>query len=374
MTEKPGKPVAGAAVICLDHDRVLLVQRGREPNRGRWSFPGGKIEPGEMARQAAERETREETGLRVRVLDVVDVYDAIFPPFHYCVADYLAVPEDDWIPRPGSDVMDARWVSFVDLDDYELTEAMRVVLDRARWLMSIRASAPPSLGMELDPVPPAGVTGRYELRSGIQGLYVITDERVSQRSHLEIARAAVEGGARLVQLRDKSRDAGELMPIACEIRELCHAAGALFIINDRVDVACACEADGVHLGQSDLPVAEARKLLGPDKLIGVSVENVEHVGAAEAADADYLGVGAIYGSDTKGDAGDAVGPEQIRRFRQHTALPLVAIGGITLDRVPEVREAGADAIAVVSAVAAAGDPVAAAWSLSTACEKPVARK
>jgi thiamine-phosphate pyrophosphorylase len=373
MTEKPGKPVAGAAVICLDHDRVLLVQRGREPHRGRWSFPGGKIEPGEMARQAAERETFEETGLRVRVLDVVDVYDAIFPPFHYCVADYLAVTEGEWIPRPGGDVMDARWVSFVDLDDYDLTEAMRVVLDRARWLMSIRAGAPPSLGIELDTIAPAGVKGRYELRSKIQGLYVITDDTLSAgRSHVEIARAALDGGARLIQLRDKRRDAGEILPIACEIRELCHAAGALFIINDRVDLACACEADGVHLGQTDLPAAEARKLLGPDRLIGVSVENVGQATAAEAADADYLGVGAIFGSATKQDAGDAVGLDHLRALREGTSLPIVAIGGITLDRISDVREAGADSIAVIGAVASADNPAAAAWSLAAACEKPAA--
>lgn len=372
MTEKPGKPVAGAAVICLDHDRVLLVQRAREPNRGRWSFPGGKIEPGEMARQAAERETLEETGLRVRVLDVVDVYDAIFPPFHYCVVDYLAVTEGDWIPTPGGDVMDARWVSFVDLDDYELTEAMRVVLDRARWLMSIRAAAPPSLGLELDTIAPAGVTGRYDLRSRVQGLYVVTDDTLRPgRSHVDIARAALDGGARVIQLRDKRRDAGELLPIACRIRDLCHAAEALFILNDRVDLACACEADGVHLGQTDLPAAEARKLLGPDRLIGVSVENVEQALAAEAADADYLGVGAIYGSATKPDAGEAVGPQQIRLLRQHSGLPIVAIGGITLERIPEVREAGADAVAVVGAVATAEDMQAAAWSLAAACEKPV---
>lgn len=371
MTEKPGKPVAGAAVICLDHDRVLLVQRAREPNRGRWSFPGGKIEPGEMARQAAERETLEETGIRVRVLDVVDVYDAIFPPFHYCVVDYLAVPEEEWIPKPGDDVLDARWVSFVDLDDYELTEAMRVVLDRARWLMSIRAAAPPSLGMELDTIAPAGVKGRYELRSRIQGLYVVTDDTLRpDRSHVDIAKAALDGGARVIQLRDKHRDAGALLPIACQMRDLCHAAEALFIVNDRVDVACACEADGVHLGQSDFPAAEARKLLGPDRLIGVSVENLEQALAADAADADYLGVGAIYGSATKTDAGDAVGLEHLRTLRQHSALPIVAIGGITLERIREVREAGADAVAVVSAVAVAPDMAVAAWSLAAACEKP----
>jgi thiamine-phosphate diphosphorylase len=105
-------------------------------------------------------------------------------------------------------------------------------------------------------------------------------------------------------------------------------------VNDRIDLAAACDADGVHLGQTDLPVAAARSLLGPGKLIGISVENLEQVRAAEAEGADYLGVGAVYGSASKTDAGDAVGPEQIRRFRAASRLPIVAIGGITLERAP----------------------------------------
>jgi len=365
MRDGVGQPVPGAAVVCLHQDRVLLVQRGREPNLGRWSFPGGRIEPGETARAAAFRETLEETGLRVQVLDVVDVYDAIFPPFHYCVTDYLAVPEDDGDPQPGSDAMDARWVPFSDTDAYDLTEAMHQVLERARWMMSVHAEAPPSLGIDLEAVPPAGVEGRQSLRDRVQGLYVVTDDTLmAGRGHVEIARAALEGGASLIQLRDKRRDAGELLPIARELQALCGRFGALFVVNDRVDLAVSAGADGVHLGQTDLPVREARQMLGPGKLIGISVENVEQVLAAEADGADYLGVGPIYGSATKLDAGDAVGTEQLVRFREASTLPIVAIGGINLARVPDTLAAGADSVAVIGAVVLAEEMTVAAREFS----------
>jgi thiamine-phosphate pyrophosphorylase len=348
---------------------VLLVRRAREPNRGRWSYPGGRIEPGETARQAAAREALEETGLRVRILDPVDVYDAVFPPYHYCVADYLAVPEGDVDPEAGSDVSEARWVPFEELDAYDLTDAMRTVLERARWLLSLQGEAPPSLGLDLEAVPPAGVGVRKDLRERVRGLYVITDDTlVPGRGHVEIARAALEGGARLVQLRDKRRDAGELLPVARETAALCRAAGALFIVNDRIDLAAAAGADGVHLGQTDLPAAEARRLLGPGTVIGVSVENEEQARAAEAGGADYLGVGAIYGSGSKSDAGPAVGVEHLRRLRAASLLPIVAIGGITRERIPEVVAAGADAVAVIGAVAGAPDPVLAVEELRQSVE------
>lgn len=371
MAEGMSHPVPGAAVVCLHRDRVLLVQRDREPNRGRWSFPGGRIEPGETARAAAAREAEEETGVTVQVLDVVDVYDAIFPPFHYCVTDYLAVPEnDDAEPHAASDVADARWVPFTELDQYDLTEAMHRVLDRARWLMSVRAGAPPSLGVDIDAVAPAGVRDRQALRGRIRGLYVVTDETLAPgRAHQEIAFAALEGGADVIQLRDKLRDTGELLPIAREISTLCRSHGALFIINDRIDLALASGADGVHLGQTDLPISEARLILGPEKLIGISVENTEQVEIANAEGADYLGVGAIYGSATKTDAGDAVGPEQITRFRSVSELPIVAIGGITQARIPEVIAAGADAVAVIGAVVSADDMTAASRALSLSIQQ-----
>lgn len=370
MAEEFDRPVPGAAVVCLRGDAVLLVRRGHPPNAGRWSFPGGKIEPGEPARAAAARETEEETGLRVRVLEVVDVYDALFPPYHYTVADYLAEPLDDREPQARSDVTAARWVPFEEVPAYGVSAEMERVLARARWLRVARRGAPLSLGLEVDGPLPAGLADRGALRARVCGLYVVTDATlVPGRTHLEVARAALAGGAAVVQLRDKQRDAGDLLPEARAIAAACRAAGALFLVNDRVDLAAACGADGVHLGQTDLPVAAARALLGPERLVGVSVENADQVAAAEAEGADYLGVGAIYGSTTKSDAGPPVGPEQLRRLRPLTLLPLVAIGGITAARIPEVRAAGADAVAVVGAVAAADDPAGAARELAELIRK-----
>ncbi len=353
------RPVPGAAVVCLRGQEVLLIQRATPPNQGRWSFPGGKIELGETARAAAEREALEETGIPVRVLDVVDVYDALFPPYHYTVADFLAEPVGEASPVASGDVADVRWVPLAELAPYDITPEMECVLRRAVWLRDQR-DAPHCLGdLRTQDTP--------SLRDQVRGLYVITDDTlVPGLGHLEITRAALAGGARIIQLRDKRRDAGALLPIAREMRAWCRAAGALFIVNDRADLALAADADGVHLGQTDLPVAETRRLLGPHRLIGISPENEEQVRRAEAEGADYLGVGAVYGSATKPDAGAAVGVEQIRRFRSITSLPIVAIGGITAERVPKVIAAGADSVAVISAVVAAHDVVEAARRFSSA--------
>jgi thiamine-phosphate pyrophosphorylase len=361
--------VPGAAIVCFRGEEVLLVQRGREPNRGRWSFPGGKVEPGETARAAAERETTEETGLRVRALEVVDVYDALFPPYHYCVADYLGVCLDDREPVPGDDVMAARWVPLAEVSEYHLTPAMERVLARGQWLAGVRQGAPPALGMP-EPLTATVDAGRAQrVRSALTGVYAITDAGIRRgRGHTVIARAALAGGARAVQLRDKTADAGLLLPIAREIRQLCEVAGALFFINDRIDLALASGADGVHLGQTDLPVAAARRMLGSGPLIGISVEDLEQVRAAERDGADYLGVGAIYGTANKADAGAPVGLEQVVRFRAASALPIVGIGGIDRERADAVRGAGADGIAVIGAIAAAEDPETATRALVAAFE------
>jgi len=353
-TTSSAPPVAAAAVVCIHAGCVLLVRRGREPNRGRWSFPGGKTLPGETARACAEREAREETGLEVRALDVVDVYDAVFPPYHYAVADYLAVPADPTgaAPRPGDDVEDAQWVPFAEVPAYDVTEAMECVLRRARWLLAARDAAPPALGLAATAAPTHLLTG----------ICVIT----CAGAHVPLARAALAGGARSVQLRDKEADAGLLLPAAREIAALCRAAGAVFVVNDRVDLALAAGADGVHLGQTDLPLPEARALLGPHRVIGVSVENAEQARAAEAAGADYLGVGPIYGTASKADAGEAVGLEHLTRLAAASRLPIIAIGGITADRLPEVRAAGAAGAAVIGAVAGAADPEAAVRDLVAA--------
>jgi thiamine-phosphate pyrophosphorylase len=196
------------------------------------------------------------------------------------------------------------------------------------------------------------------------GLYVITDAALRpDRSHVDIVRAVLAGGARIVQLRDRSSPLSTVVAQGREIRRLTREAGALFIVNDRVDVALACDADGVHLGLDDIRPEEARLLLSADGIIGVSVNSIEEAQAAESAGADYIGVGAIFGTATKSDAGAPIGLERLREIKRATTLPVVAIGGISLKNLRSVAEAGADAAAVVSAVVCAEDMVEATRNL-----------
>lgn len=169
------------------------------------------------------------------------------------------------------------------------------------------------------------------------------------------------GGCRLVQLREKSLPPAALYPIARELRRRCREAGCLFIVNDRVDLALAVEADGVHVGQDDLPAREARRLLRPGMLLGVSTHDEHQARRARDDGADYVAVGSMFPTGSK-PGFQLVGPELLRRVRPEIAVPLVAIGGITVDNVAEVVRAGADAVAVISAVCAAPDPAAAARS------------
>lgn len=194
-------------------------------------------------------------------------------------------------------------------------------------------------------------------------LYVITDERLSGRSHEEQAREALAGGAGIIQLRDKSATTRRLYEAALALRTLTRAAGALFIVNDRVDIALAADADGVHVGPDDLPVAVARRLL-PGRLVGVSAGTVAEAVAAERDGADYLGVGAIYEArGSKADAGSPVGPERIAQIRAAVRLPIVGIGGIKAANAAPVIGAGADGVAVITGVVAAPDIAAAAREL-----------
>ena len=204
------------------------------------------------------------------------------------------------------------------------------------------------------------------------GLYVIT-ERWQGRSHADVARAGLAAGAQAIQLREKRMCVRELLATAQELREMCARAGAMFIVNDRLDVALAAQADGMHLGPDDLPVASARRaLLGWERrrfVIGASAATVEEAQRAVADGADYLGVGSIFATDTKPDAGEPIGLQRLGEIRHAVSLPLVAIGGITAANVAEVITAGADAAAVISAVSRAADMEAAARRLATIIEE-----
>jgi thiamine-phosphate pyrophosphorylase len=182
----------------------------------------------------------------------------------------------------------------------------------------------------------------------VRGYYFITDARRSRAGNRRDVTCAVAAGVRVVQYRHKEGSTAAMVAEARSLRELCR--GIRFVVNDRVDVALEVAADGVHLGQEDLSYPEARKLLGPEKIIGITVHDVEEARAAEAAGADYLGVSPIFATGTKADAGAPAGVQLVAEIRRRVHLPLVAIGGITLDNAPLVIGAGADAVCAIAAV------------------------
>ena len=187
-------------------------------------------------------------------------------------------------------------------------------------------------------------------------LYVVLDRQAARgRDLLEILEAAIAGGCRMVQLREKTWPSGRVLPLAERLRARCRKAGVTFIVNDRVDLALAVEADGVHLGQDDLPSRAARPLLRPGMLLGRSTHSVAQACAAAAESADYVAVGSMFPTSTKPDF-ELVGPALVRELRGEIRVPLVGIGGITMDNVGEVIRAGADGVAVISAVCSADDP------------------
>jgi len=185
----------------------------------------------------------------------------------------------------------------------------------------------------------------------IKGIYVITDSDLAfGRGHLDITHAALSGGASIIQLRDKTAPDEELLPIAVDMQRLCREAGALFIVNDRVEVALQMGADGIHVGQSDRPAGELRRLF-KGKILGVSTGTEEEARAAALAGADYVGVGPVYDTSTKKDAGPALCGEDIERVKNAGGgLPVVAIGGISEENLAEVASLGVESAAVISAV------------------------
>ena len=200
------------------------------------------------------------------------------------------------------------------------------------------------------------------LRLAVARLYLVLDG-----AHAHVLDAALRGGVDVVQLRDKELPDDELVRAAEPFRRACDAHSALFVLNDRPDLVAACRADGVHVGQRDVSVADARSLVGDECIVGLSIETVDQLDAT--AGADYLGVGAVFTTPTKTDA-KAAGLELVRAAAGRVTIPWFAIGGIDLENVADVVAAGAPGIAVVRAIRDAADPKAAAQELRAALGEP----
>jgi thiamine-phosphate pyrophosphorylase len=194
------------------------------------------------------------------------------------------------------------------------------------------------------------------MRLVLPRLYVILDAGLLTTSHLAFTEEMARAGVRLLQYRDKAASSATLLHNSQQVAEVCAAKGIIFVVNDRADVASLALADGVHVGQDDLPVEHARKVVGSGKYVGISTHNMEQFQRAAGSSADYIAVGPIFSTTSKENPDAVVGFELLRQVRALTKKPIVAIGGITLERAAQVIEAGADCVAVLSDIMRAEDP------------------
>ena len=211
---------------------------------------------------------------------------------------------------------------------------------------------------------------RADTAARVRGLYVIVDPEATRgRPVVEIAEAVLEGGASLIQLRAKAGELGTVLPTARAVRALCESRGALFIVNDDPALAIASGAHGLHVGQEDMPVADARRITGPAMIIGRSNNTIEEIEASQEAGADYLAVGAVFPTSTMGKSGrPVVGIDLITTAKEAADQPIVGIGGINRHNAAEVMRAGADCICAVGAITLADDPRTATEQMVEAIE------
>ncbi len=206
--------------------------------------------------------------------------------------------------------------------------------------------------------------------SGVGILHILTDTTLQSRfSHVELTRQAIAGGADTIQFRQKSGSTRDMIEVARRMKDVCGKADVSFIVNDRLDVALAVEADGVHLGQDDFPLSLARKILGPDKIIGGSASDLEEARICLSEGADYVGFGPVFPTTSKDDAGPVSGIDRLREIVENIPLPIIAIGGISSENTSFVMRAGAAGIAVISAVCCQEEPVEATKILYEAMMK-----
>jgi len=309
---------ATAAVAFNERNELLLVRRGQEPGKGKWCLPGGFQETGETPEQCMLRELLEETGLSGRVRGLIALEMGQNPFAGEVLVAGFHVQVDGGELMPGDDATAAAYFPLAGLPELAFQSHARIIE---------QAGGP--------------LRARLGFRGLPGGAYVVTS-----LDHLAIAREACRGGARIVQYREKDAPASRRLETARRIREATRASGTLFIVNDQLDIAMLSEADGVHLGQEDVPMAEARSLLGPGMLIGASCSSFAEAREAERQGADYLGIGAIFATPTK-EGYPLAGLEGLRRIAAATAVPLVAIGGVNLGNMAAVKAAGAKYAAMV---------------------------
>jgi thiamine-phosphate pyrophosphorylase len=323
-----GKPVyenplpATAAVVFNECNEILLAKRSVEPKKGEWCLPGGFIELDETPENGCLRELHEETGLEAEVDKLVGVYPSKSPIHNWVLVIGYVIKNVKGAIRAGDDCEEAAYFS--------LESAPPVAFRSHRAILKkVLSSREPGYG---------GLKIPKEF-----GAYVIT-----ANNHIEIAEKACSAGARILQYRDKVSGRAELLKTAQKIRAITAKYNTLFIVNDFIDTALLAKADGVHLGQDDIPVTEARKLTAPGFIIGCSTHSVAQAAAAEKAGADYIGSGPVFATPTK-ESYLPIGIDCVKQVVKQVKIPVVAIGGLNLDNIDELRSVGVGSFAMVRA-------------------------
>jgi len=312
-------PVPATAVVVLnERHELLLVRRAVEPALGKWCLPGGFQETGETPELCALRELREETGLSGRVEEWLGMEMSPNPLVGEVLVVGYRVRAGNEALQAGDDALAAAYFPLGGLPELAFRSHARIIERAGRPLLA-----------------------RLGFRDLPGGAYVVTSH-----DHERVAREACRGGARVVQYREKDAPAARRLETARRIRGFCRESGTLFIVNDQLDIAMLSEADGVHLGQDDVSLADARALLPPHMLIGISCSSLAEADEAARRGADYLGVGAVIATPTK-EGYPLVGLDGLRRIAAAAAVPVVAIGGVNLDNMAAMKAAGAKYPAMV---------------------------
>lgn len=319
---------ATAAVVFNDAGQVLLVQRNVEPAIGFWCLPGGYLELNESPEKGCIRELKEETALKGEIDELLANIHSYNLFYRSLVVMGYSIKSLKGTLQAGDDCRDARFFELGDMPPIIFRSHRKIfkkALARRRGKKSMESSK------------------KRPEYWGQWGAYVITS-----RDHVKLAEAACKGGAKILQYRDKDIDRKRMLEKANSIRSITREYGTIFIINDYIDVALLCGADGVHLGQDDIPITEARKLTPLGFIIGISTHSLEQAMKAEQVGADYIGCGPVFSTPTKEDY-IPIGIETLEQVLQNVGIPVVAIGGLNPDNLPQIQEVGACNFAMVRA-------------------------
>ncbi|MCU0285911.1 MAG: thiamine phosphate synthase [Acidobacteria bacterium] len=328
---------ATGAVVFNEKGEVLLVQRNVEPKKGEWCLPGGFVELYEEPGKACLRELTEETGL----VGEIDYWAGNMlsdnPIYKSVIVMGYRIKNVHGQLKAGDDCDDAVYFKPGNMPPIAFQSHKQILENVLAY--ETKRSVNPICNDKL-----ISRTGSLDLSDpGCFGAYVIT-----AGDHLDLAQKACRAGARVLQFREKKVNRGEILKIAREIRKITAVANTLFIVNDYIDIALLSGADGVHLGQDDIPIAEARRLTPQGFIIGISTHSLSQAIEAEKQGADYIGSGPVFATPTKEDY-IPIGPGTLKQVIESVHIPVVAIGGLNPENIPMLRKLGARNFAMVRA-------------------------